>query len=287
MPFSRQDEAVGHAVRATYLYAGIADLYAETGAEDLWRPLTAIWSNFAAKKMYVTGGCGALYDGASPDGSRDQGSITRVHQAFGRNYQLPNATAHNETCANIGNVLWSWRMFLASGDAKYIDVVELALYNSVLSGVSLGGTDYFYTNPLRRQDVAPVELRWSGARVPFVTSYCCPPNVARTIAEAGGYAYGKSERTVWVNLYGSSILDTTLADGSRVRLEQQTKYPWDGEVRIVVAEAPPGSLRLKLRVPSWTASATLKSTANSSTRHRHPAPISRSNGTGGRERRSN
>jgi hypothetical protein len=99
----------------------------------LWKPLTAIWSNLVEKKLYITGGCGALYDGASPDGSKDQRAITRVHQAFGRNYQLPNTTAHNETCANIGNVLWNWKTFLVSGEAKHIDVMELALYNSVLS----------------------------------------------------------------------------------------------------------------------------------------------------------
>ncbi len=159
IPFTRQTEAVGHAVRATYLYAGIADLYAETGDQKLQSSLDAIWKNVAQKKMYITGGCGALYDGASPDGSKDQGAITRIHQAFGRNYQLPNTTAHNETCANIGNVLWNWRMFLASGEAKYVDVMELALYNSVLSGVGLHGTDFFYTNPLRQSDVAPVELK--------------------------------------------------------------------------------------------------------------------------------
>ena len=258
LPFMRQNEAVGHAVRATYLYAGIADLYAETGDDELWKPLTAIWSNLVEKKLYITGGCGALYDGASPDGSKDQGAITRVHQAFGRNYQLPNTTAHNETCANIGNVLWNWRMFLASGEAKHIDVMELALYNSVLSGVSLNGTDFFYTNPLRVSEAAPVDLRWSRTRVPFVTSFCCPPNVARTIAQVGGYAYGKSDNTIWVNLYGSNTLDTQLANGSRVRLEQRTEYPWDGKVHITIAECPAEPMELKLRIPGWATSATLK-----------------------------
>ncbi len=258
LPFMRQNEAVGHAVRATYLYAGIADLYAETGDKELWKPLTAIWNNLVEKKLYITGGCGALYDGASPDGSKDQGSITRVHQAFGRNYQLPNTTAHNETCANIGNVLWNWRMFLASGEAKHIDVMELALYNSVLSGVSLNGTDFFYTNPLRVSEAAPVDLRWSRTRVPFVTSFCCPPNVARTIAQVSGYAYGKSDNTIWVNLYGSNTLDTRLANGSRVRLEQRTEYPWDGKVQITIAECDAEPMELKLRIPGWATSATLK-----------------------------
>ena len=163
MPFVKQNEAVGHAVRGTYLYAGIADLCAEKDHPEFRASLDLIWNNLVEKKLYVTGGCGALYDGASPDGSRNQDSITRVHQAFGRNYQLPNTTAYNETCANIGNVLWNWRMFLLSGEAKYIDVLELTLYNAVLSGVSLSGTDYFYTNPLRYQFNEPLKLRWSRA----------------------------------------------------------------------------------------------------------------------------
>lgn len=257
IPFGRQNEAVGHAVRATYLYAGIADLYAETGDEDLWKPLTAIWSNMVEKKMYITGGCGALYDGASPDGSKNQSGITRVHQAFGRNYQLPNTTAHNETCASVGNILWNWRMFLASGDTMYVDVMELALYNSVLSGVGLNGTDFFYTNPLRQQDIAPVELRWSRTRVPYMTSFCCPPNVARVISQVGGYAYSRSERGVWVNLFGGNTLDTSLGDGRRIKLKQATEYPWDGLVKITVDAAPQGELSLFVRIPGWADGAKL------------------------------
>lgn len=135
-------------------------------------------------KLFVTGGCDALYDGASPDGARDQKAIGRAHQAYGRNYQLPNTTAHNETCANIGNVLWQWRMFLATGEARFMDYLELALYNSVLAGVSLDGTNYFYTNPLRVTKPLPVELRWPRARVPFLSSFCCPPNLARILARS-------------------------------------------------------------------------------------------------------
>ncbi|QDV25214.1 glycoside hydrolase family 127 protein [Aureliella helgolandensis] len=257
IPLAQQTEAVGHAVRATYLYAGVADLYAETGDEELWTTLEPIWSNLVGKKMYLTGGCGALFDGASPDGSKNQKSITRVHQAFGRNYQLPNITAHNETCANIGNVLWNWRMFLAKRDAKYIDVLELALYNSVLSGVALEGTEFFYTNPLRHFEPAPLALRWSRSRVPYMTAFCCPPNILRTIAEANGYAYGTSDNTVWVNLYGDNTLDTTLA-GGRVHLQQTSNYPWSGEVRFDVLQCESDSAHLKLRIPGWANSATLK-----------------------------
>jgi DUF1680 family protein len=212
--------------------------------------------------MYVTGGCGALYDGASPDGSDDQANITRVHQAYGRNYQLPNTTAHSETCAAIGSVLWNWRMFLATGEARYIDVLELALYNSVLSGVSLSGTDYFYVNPLRQTDPLPTRLRWSRVRVPFVTSYCCPPNVLRTIAEVSAYAYAKTDDAVLVNLYSGNALETTLADSdggaAPLRLQQTTEYPWNGTVRLTVAACPEREFSIKVRIPGWAEGAAIR-----------------------------
>jgi uncharacterized protein len=254
IPLAEQTEAEGHAVRANYLYAGAADLFLETGDTNLWQPLETIWTNVVTEKMYITGGCGALYDGASPDGAKDQKIITRVHQAYGRDYQLPNTTAYSETCANIGNVLWNWRMFLATGEAKFMDVVELALYNSVLSGGSLDGTNFFYTNPLRVTDPLPVELRWSRTRVPYVSSFCCPPNLVRTIAESADYAYGKSADTVWVNLYGGSTLATELPGGQKIRLTQETDYPWNGRVRITINECGGAEFALKLRVPGWTGS---------------------------------
>jgi uncharacterized protein len=251
VPFAQQDEAEGHAVRANYLYAGAADAFMETGDKNLWRPLTEIWTNMVTKKMYLTGGCGALYDGASPDGSKDQSHITRVHQSYGRNFQLPNTTAYNETCANIGNVLWNWRMFLASGDARFMDVVELALYNSVLSGGSLDGTNFFYVNPLRVTDPMPLNLRWSRQRQPFVSSFCCPPNFVRTIAESANYAYGKSADAVWINLYGSSSLETALTNHEEIRLRQITDYPWNGRVRIEIEKCSPETVALNLRIPGW------------------------------------
>ena len=258
IPLAQQNEAEGHAVRANYLYAGAADLFLETGDMSLWRPLEKIWTNVVTKKMYITGGCGALYDGASPDGAKDQKHITRVHQAYGRNFQLPNTTAYNETCANIGNVLWNWRMFLATGDAKFIDVVELALYNSVLSGVALDGTNFFYTNPLRVTDPLPTELRWSRTRVPFVSSFCCPPNLVRTIAESANYAYAKSENAVWVNLYGASVLKTILANGEEIKLAQETDYPWNDRVRIKILECDGKEFTLKLRIPDWAEGASVR-----------------------------
>jgi DUF1680 family protein len=257
IPFEDQETAEGHAVRANYLYAGAADLFLETGDTNLWKPLVEIWTNVVTKKMYITGGCGALYDGASPDAAKDQKSISRVHQAYGRNYQLPNTTAHSETCANIGNVLWNWRMFLATGDAKFMDVVELEFYNAVLSGGGLDGTNFFYTNPLRVTDPLPTELRWSRTRVPFVSTFCCPPNLARTIAESADYAYAKSGDAIWVNLYGGSSLSTEL-NGEKIRLSQQTDYPWNGRVRIRVKACGQKEFALKLRIPGWAKSATVR-----------------------------
>ena len=258
IPFGKQTEAEGHAVRANYLYAGAADLFLETGDTNLWKPLEAIWTNVVSKKMYITGGCGALYDGASPDGASYQSGITKVHQSYGRNFQLPNTTAHNETCANIGNAMWNWRMFLATGEAKFMDVVELELYNSILSGVALDGTNYFYSNPLRVTDPMPTELRWARTRVPFVSSFCCPPNLVRTIAESADYAYVKSGDAIWVNLYGGSALETELADGGKVKLSQHTEYPWNGRVRIKIEACGKKEFALKLRIPGWAQSARVR-----------------------------
>ena len=255
--FVEQGEAVGHAVRANYLYAGVADLVLERQDLDYSKALARLWENVTRKKMYITGAFGALYDGASPDGARNQSVITRVHQAYGRNYQLPNETAHGETCANIGGALWNWRMALATGESRHIDALELSLYNAILSGVSLDGRDYFYTNPLRVWTEPSLELRWSRTRVPFVTSYCCPPNVVRTLASAHGWVYGRSENAIWVNLYGSSRVSTALGNGDRVRLEQTTEYPWDGEVTLRVVEAPEGVFGIRLRIPGWARGASV------------------------------
>jgi DUF1680 family protein len=251
VPFRKQTQAVGHAVRANYLYAGIADVYAETGDKSLLSALEQIWSDVTRRKMYVTGATGALYDGASPDGSKAHSSIQLVHQAYGRAYQLPNVTAYNESCATVGFALWNWRMLSITADARFADVLELALYNGVLAAISLDGQKFFYTNPLRRVDNLPFELRWSRKREPYIGCFCCPPNVVRTIAEVAAYAYSISDDGVWANLYGSNVLDTHLPNGSPIRVNQQTKYPWEGTIRIVVEEAPQKELSLFLRIPGW------------------------------------
>ncbi|MFN8349177.1 MAG: glycoside hydrolase family 127 protein [Spirosomataceae bacterium] len=259
IPFRQQTVAMGHAVRATYLYAGVADVYAETGEDSLMRSLHLIWDNLTQRKMYVTGACGALFDGVSPYGtSYKPNDVQKTHQAFGRDFQLPNISAHNETCANIGNVLFNWRMFALTGDARYTDVVELALYNSVLSGVSLSGDKFFYTNPLAASNDFPYPLRWMGGRIPYIRiSNCCPPNTVRTITEVSDYAYSLSDNAVWCNLYGSSQLQTKLKNGQAVSLQQESNYPWDGNVKITVDQLPAENFSLKLRLPSWCSEARL------------------------------
>ena len=251
LPFRKQTRAVGHAVRANYLYAGVADVYAETGDSSLLKPLESIWRDVAYRKMYITGATGALYDGASPDGSKDHRAIQLVHQAYGREYQLPNITAYNESCATVGFVLWNWRMLGITADARYADFLELTLYNGVLSTISLNGKEFFYTNPLRKVDNLPFELRWSRKRQKYISCFCCPPNVVRTIAEVGGYAYSMSNKGLWVNLYGSNVLETEFSDGAKLKLTQQTDYPWEGTIRITLEDAPSREFSMFLRIPGW------------------------------------
>jgi DUF1680 family protein len=258
VPFRRQTAAIGHAVRANYLYAGAADVYAETGDATLLSPLQQIWTDLVSRKLYITGGCGALFDGASPDGSKDQKTITRTHQAYGRDYQLPNATAHNETCAAIGSLLWNWRMLQITGDARFADLMERTLYNSLLTGVGQDGKTFFYTNSLRRLDPEPVATRWSRSRQPYMSVFCCPPNVVRTIAESANFAYGKSDDAIWINLLGAGTLETTVADGTQLKLTQETAYPWDGKVRIAISLPQQAEFTLHVRIPEWASNAAIR-----------------------------
>ncbi|WP_426581134.1 aceric acid hydrolase [Mucilaginibacter sp. R-33] len=260
-PFRQQTQAMGHAVRANYLFAGAADVYAETGDTTLMHTLNLMWNDVVNRKMYITGGCGALYDGVSPDGtSYNPNEVQKVHQAYGRDYQLPSFTAHNETCANIGNVLWNWRMLQVTGDAKYADVMELALYNSVLSGISLNGRNFLYTNPLAYSDSLPFKQRWSKDRIGYIKlSNCCPPNVVRTIAEVSDYAYSTSDKGLWFNLYGSNTITAKLKDGTPVKLTQTTNYPWDGKIHIRFDEVPGNkAFSVFLRIPGWCKAASIK-----------------------------
>lgn len=257
IPFRQQRKAVGHAVRANYLYAGAADVYLETGDRTLLPALDSIWDNVVRTKTYITGGTGALYDGVSPDGDEDHWAIQRVHQAYGREYQLPVATAYNETCATIGSFLWNWRMLRISGNARHADAMETALYNGILSGISLDGTQYFYQNTLRELAVMPVLLRWPRHRAPYLTSFCCPPNVVRTIAGSAIHAWGLLADGVAAILYGNSRLQTTLPDGNSIVLDQYSGYPWHGDIVIRITEASRSPMRLDLRIPAWAEGASV------------------------------
>jgi DUF1680 family protein len=253
IPFLQQTKATGHAVRASYLFAGVADLYSETGNDSLMSSLDLMWNDVNSHKMYITGGLGSLYDGTSPDGtSYNPAEVQKIHQAFGRDYQLPNFTAHNETCANIGNVLWNWRMLQITSDAKYADVMELALFNSVLSGISLDGKNFLYTNPLAQSDDLPFKQRWSKDRVPYIAlSNCCPPNVVRTLAELNNYLYSVSDKGLYLNLYGGNDLNSKLADGTAIGLKQETNYPWDGNIKITLTKTGSKPYSIFFRVPGW------------------------------------
>ncbi len=262
VPFREQYQAMGHAVRSTYLYAGVADLYIEKGEEQLMKNLTSIWQDIVNRKMYITGGCGALYDGTSPDGTNyTPDSIQKVHQSFGRPYQLPHSTAHNETCANIGNMLFNWRMFVATGEAKYADVVETCFYNSILSGISLDGRRYFYTNPMRMTDELPYKLRWPKERKEYISCFCCPPNTLRTLCQTHNYAYSVGRGKVFVNLYGANTAQLKVENFGEVTLRQTTDYPWDGKVSIKIENIKRAKgvkknakMTFALRVPGWCSS---------------------------------
>ena len=221
MPILQQEEIVGHAVRAGYLYSGVADVAALTGDKAYFKALERIWENMSSKKLFITGGIG----------SRPQG------EGFGPNYELNNHTAYCETCAAIANVYWNYRMFLATGESKYIDVCELALYNNVLSGVSLSGDKFFYDNPLESNGEHERQ-KWFGCA-------CCPGNITRFVASVPGYIYAQQGKDIFVNLYAQGK-----AKIGNIELEQTTDYPWDGKIRIKMTKGS-GKFAIKLRIPSW------------------------------------
>lgn len=273
LPVREQTAVAGHAVRANYLYAGLADLVAETGDDELIGVLEELWRDAVDTKLYVTGGSGALYDGASPDGSPWQEQISRVHQAYGRAYQLPHTTAHAESCANIGMVLWSERMLALTADARYADVIERVAFNALLAGISLAGSEFFYTNPLRQVRDLPFALRRAGdtglhpvpppppsderLRESYLSCFCCPPNTARTLARFHERAASSSEHGLHVHQYGGSVLRHTAPDGRVLGLREQSDYPWDGRIVFTVEEVEGGGMPLHLRIPGWSSNASL------------------------------
>jgi DUF1680 family protein len=227
VPVVDQREAVGHAVRATYMYSGMADVAAITGDAAYLRAIDAIWDNVVGAKLYITGGIGATAHG----------------EAFGKDYDLPNMTAYNETCAAIGNVYWNHRLFLLHADARYVDVLERSLYNGLISGVSLDGKGFFYPNPL--------ESRGQHARSPWFGCACCPSNICRFMASVPGYVYARRGDDLYVNLFASGTARLPLTSGGTVELRQETRYPWDGAVKLTVTPPGPTPFALKVRVPGW------------------------------------
>ena len=225
-PVLEQDEAVGHAVRAAYMYSGVADVAALTGEQAYIDAIGRIWDNVVSKKLYITGGIGATGSG----------------EAFGKNYELPNMSAYCETCAAIGNVYWNYRLFLLHGDAKYYDVLERSLYNGLLSGVSLDGDGFFYPNPL--------ESIGQHGRAAWFGCACCPSNICRFIPSMPGYVYAVKDDQVYVNLFVSNDAEIPVK-GKTVSLKQTTNYPWDGDVKIEVSPRGISSFGLKVRVPGW------------------------------------
>jgi DUF1680 family protein len=237
IPFTSRTHLEGHAVRAMYACCGATDYYMETGDEAYLKTLDALWNDLVATQMYVTGGVGA----------RSQG------EAFGDSYELPNFTAYGESCAAIGNMMWNWRMLTATGDAKYADVIERALYNGINSGMSLDGTLYCYRNPLAFDPSGGDQIR-----NPWYDTTCCPPNLERTFASLPGYFYGISKDGLYVHLYDNSELRWHLEDGTGFEIVQKTNYPWDGAVKLTVSPAKPVEFTVYVRIPGWSDSTQAK-----------------------------
>lgn len=232
-PVVEQKEAIGHAVRATYMYSGMADVAALTGDESYVRAIDRIWENVASKKLYVTGGIGSRHEG----------------EAFGDDYELPNSTAYNETCAAIGNVFWNFRMFLLHGEARYIDVLERTLYNGFLSGISLSGDLFFYPNPLEA-DGKFLFNQGEATRKPWFDVACCPVNVTRFLPSLPGYIYAQKDNILYLNLFVQSRGTYTIGK-NRGSISQETSYPWGGEVKIKVEPEKAAEFSLYIRIPGW------------------------------------
>lgn len=227
LPVVDQTEAEGHAVRATYMYSGMADVAALTGDAAYLKAIDTIWQNVVDKKLYITGGIGALGEG----------------EAFGADYQLPNMSAYNETCAAVGNDFWNQRLFLLHGDAKYVDVFERTLYNGLISGVSLDGKTYFYPNPL--------ESNGQHQRSPWFGVACCPGNITRFMPSVPGYVYAQRGGELYVNLYMSNTADITLGSGQKLNVAQQTRYPWEGDIKLTLNPEQPRQFTVRMRIPGW------------------------------------
>lgn len=234
LPVAEQTEPVGHAVRAVYQYTGMANVDALTGRDDYKMALDSIWTSLVSTRMHITGGLGAV----------------RWIEGFGNEYELPNRDAYDETCAAVANVFFNQGMFLDSGDAKYLDIAEVSLFNNALAGISLSGDRFFYVNPLE----ADGEFKFNhgvGGRAPWFGCSCCPPNISRLILQVPGYMYAYSQDRVYLTLYGSSRTTVPMR-GRDVSLHQESVYPFDGKVRVRVSSDKPVRFSLCLRIPTWS-----------------------------------
>lgn len=244
IPFTSRTQMEGHAVRATYACAGATDYYLETGDQKYWQTLNNLWQDTVNTKMYVMGGLGSRWEG----------------EAFGEAYELPNARSYSETCAAIGGMMWNWRMLAATGDARFTDVMERMLYNAVNVGMSLDGKLYCYMNPLESQG-KPEPTRHSDSgrtRNPWYDVLCCPPNIQRTLGALPGYIYSTSKDGIYVHLFENSLLDWHLEDGTGLKLDQKTWYPWEGNVALTVNPSKKAEFTLYVRIPGWASSAKVK-----------------------------
>jgi len=232
-PVIDQDEAVGHAVRAAYMYSGMADVAALTDDKSYINAIDKLWNNVVSKKIYITGGIGSRHEG----------------EAFGDNYKLPNATAYNETCAAIGNMFWNHRLFLLHGHAKYIDVLERTLFNGFLSGIGMSGDLFFYPNPLE-SDGQYAFNQGETTRKPWFDCACCPVNVSRFLPSFPGYVYARNDDTAFVNLFVESKATFKMGKDT-VAISQQTDYPWEGTVRILIEPETPAEFTVAVRIPGW------------------------------------
>ena len=233
-PILKQSEAWGHAVRAGYMYAGIADVAALTQDSDYIKTIDRIWNNIVSKKYYLTGGVGARHAG----------------EAFGANYELPNMTAYNETCAAISMVYLFERMFLLHGESKYIDCMERTLYNGVISGMSMDGGRFFYPNPLSSDGKYKFNADGNTTRQPWFGCACCPSNLSRFIPSIPGYLYGVKDNNIYVNLFAGNT-STIKVNGKDVVLEETTEYPWNGDIKIAVKKSGVKNANLLVRIPGW------------------------------------
>jgi DUF1680 family protein len=253
VPLRQETEVVGHNVFFTYLFAGATDIYLETGDETLREALLRLWQDLTGRKMCINGGVSPMGQGLSHSHP--------VVEAVGPAYFLPNALAYNETCGQIGNFMWNYRMLCCEAEACYADTMELSIYNGILSGIGTDGESWFYRNPLRRYDS---EYSPSGHNdmvqraQPGRRQICCPTNLLRTIAELQSYFYSLSEGGIWIHHYGGNEFSCSITPDANLNLEQRTEYPWDGKIEITMREVVGGPFFIKARIPGWVEAASIK-----------------------------